>query len=200
MRKLAMKSIQDPRPNNVLSDFVQFVLLLGTLFWETPFFERGLHNMLTLFWSCNQAIEEFLPFVNCHQTQTPWPHLWVDLAVKPGFSGLCNTILLGGWVGGKIIDYVYLEADHLFSLWNIAQLHDNVSSASGQTIVLVYLHIFEILYLWIIISVFVFVHVYLEADHLFPLWNIAQQHDNLMTSASGYICICICICTFCILY
>ena len=30
--------------------------------------------------------------------------------------------------GGKMIDYVYLEGDHLFSLWNIAQRHDNVGS------------------------------------------------------------------------
>ena len=114
MRKLAMKSIQDPRPNHVSSDFVQFFLLLDTLFWETPFFERGLHNMLTLFWSCNQAIEEFLPFVNCHQTQTPWPHLWVDLAVKPGFSGLCNTILLGGWENNRLC--VFGGRSSVFSL------------------------------------------------------------------------------------
>ena len=58
----------------------------------------------------------------------------MDLAVKPGFSGLCNTILLGG----KIIDYVYLEADHLFSLWNIAQHHDNVKA---ETEIQVYLYL-----------------------------------------------------------
>ena len=90
----------------------------------------------------------------------------MDLAVKPGFSGLCNTILLGG----KIIDYVYLEADHLFSLWNIAQHHDNVIAETEiQVCFYIFVFAYFCIYIFLYLHIFVFVHVYLEGYHLFSL-------------------------------